>query len=73
MLIFFLFISFCMVCNYERKGVSFDKGALIKAVEKVLSGEMGYKRASKHYGLKKQTIRDHVKKRPIWEKNTPFF
>ena len=36
---------------------------MVKAVEKVISGEMGYKKAVKHYVLKKETIRDHVKRR----------
>ena len=49
-----------MARNKKRKTVSYDK---VKAVEKVLSDEMGYKKAAKHYDLKKKTIRDHVKKR----------
>ena len=52
-----------MVRSYKRKTVSYDKEAMVKVVEKVLSGEMGYKKAVKDYDLKKETIRDNVKKR----------
>lgn len=54
-----------MVRNYVRKTAPYEKENMSKAVQLVLDGTMGYKKAAKMFDLKWQTVRDHVKNQSI--------
>lgn len=52
-----------MVRNYVKKRVPYNKEDMQNAIKAVESGDMGYKKASSIFKVKRETLRDQVRKR----------
>lgn len=52
-----------MVRNYVKKRAPYDEEAMQNAIKAVQSGSMGYMKAANTFGVKRETLRDQVRKR----------
>ena len=52
-----------MVRNYMKKREPYNKEDMLNAIKAVESGEMGYKKAASIFNVKRETLRDQVRRR----------